>query len=70
LFGLGLYKRYESGPDEFRANYDDLLRSTGADDAATLCARFGIDIRTPDFWRASLDVIRERIDAFEQLATS
>jgi oligoendopeptidase F len=70
LFGLGLYKRYEADPDEFRAGYDDLLASTGSDDAATLCARFGIDIRTPDFWRASLDVIRERIGAFEQLASA
>jgi pepF/M3 family oligoendopeptidase len=69
LFGLGLYKRYESDPDAFRASYDELLASTGSDDAATLCARFGIDIRTPDFWRASLDVIRERIDAFEVLAS-
>ncbi len=70
LFGLGLYKRYEADPDTFRAGYDDLLASTGSDDAAALCARFGIDICTPDFWRASLDVIRERIDAFEQLAAS
>jgi pepF/M3 family oligoendopeptidase len=69
LFGLGLYKRYESDPDGFRAGYDDLLRSTGSDDAAGLCARFGIDIRTPEFWRASLDVVRERIDAFCALAT-
>ena len=68
LFGLGLYKRYEADPDTFRAGYDDLLASTGSDDAATLCARFGIDIRTPEFWRASLDVIRERIDAFEELS--
>ncbi len=68
LFGLGLYKRYEEEPDAFRAGYDDLLASTGSADAATLCARFGIDIRTPDFWRASLDVIRERIELFESLA--
>jgi oligoendopeptidase F len=38
------------------------------DDAASLCARFGIDIRTPEFWRDSLDVVRERIDLFERLA--
>ena len=68
LFGLGLYKRYEQDPDAFRRNYDDLLSSTGTDDAATLCARFGIDITTPDFWRDSLDVVRERIDLFERLA--
>lgn len=68
LFGLGLYRRYEEDPDGFRAGYDDLLASTGMDDAATLCARFDIDVRSPDFWRSSLDVIRERIGEFEELA--
>ena len=33
-------------------------------DAATLAARFGIDIRTPEFWRASLDIIRADIDRY------
>jgi oligoendopeptidase F len=70
LFGLGLYKRYEEDADTFRDGYDDLLSSTGMDDAATLCARFGIDVRSPDFWRSSLDVIRDRIAEFERLATS
>jgi len=36
---------------------------------AVLAARFGIDIRTPAFWRASLDVLRQRIDEFAALAT-
>lgn len=67
LFGLGLYKRYEADPDGFRSGYDDLLSSTGMFDAATLCARFDIDVRSPDFWRSSLDVCREKIDAFESL---
>jgi oligoendopeptidase F len=70
LFGLGLYKRFEDDPDTFRADYDDLLSSTGMHDAATLCARFGIDVRSVDFWRSSLDVIRERIGEFELLAGS
>jgi pepF/M3 family oligoendopeptidase len=68
LFGLGLYKRYEEDPHAFRAGYDDLLASTGMDDAAGLCARFGIDVRTMEFWKSSLDVVRERIDEFELLA--
>ncbi|MGH2668099.1 MAG: M3 family oligoendopeptidase, partial [bacterium] len=68
LFGLGLYKRYEDDPDTFRAGYDDLLSATGMDDAAGLCARFDIDVRSPDFWRSSLDVVRERIGEFERLA--
>jgi pepF/M3 family oligoendopeptidase len=67
LFGLGLYARYEQDPEAFKAGYDDLLSSTGLADAATLAQRFGIDIRTPDFWRSSLDVIRADVDRFEQL---
>jgi pepF/M3 family oligoendopeptidase len=67
LFGLGLYARYRQDPDAFRRNYDDLLSSTGMDDAATLAARFGIDVRTPDFWRASLDIIKQDIDRFDRL---
>lgn len=67
LFGLGLYAQYQQDPQTFRRSYDDLLSSTGLDDAATLAARFGIDIRTPDFWRSSLDIIRADIDQFEDL---
>ncbi|HUS17773.1 MAG TPA: M3 family oligoendopeptidase [Chloroflexia bacterium] len=67
LFGLGLYARYQQDADAFRTGYDDLLSATGLADAATLAARFGIDIRTPDFWRASLDVIRGDINRFEEL---
>ncbi len=58
LFGLGLYSRYQDDPDAFKASYDDLLSSTGLADAATLAARFGIEIRTPDFWQSSFQVIR------------
>jgi oligoendopeptidase F len=68
LFGLGLYARYQAGANEFRAGYDDLLSSTGLADAAQLAARFGIDVRAPDFWRSSLDVVRADVDAYEQLA--
>jgi pepF/M3 family oligoendopeptidase len=70
LFGLGLYARYERDPDAFRAGYDDLLSSTGMADAATLAARFDIDLRTPDFWRSSLALIRDDIDRFEALVSS
>jgi oligoendopeptidase F len=67
LFGLGLYARYEHDPDAFRAGYDELLSSTTLADAATLAARFGMDITTSEFWRASLDVIRRSVDDFERL---
>ena len=67
LFGLGLYARYQSDPEGFRARYDDLLATTGMADAATLAAQFGFDIRASAFWRSSLDVVRGSIDRFESL---
>ena len=67
LFGLGLYAEYQREPERFPARYDDLLSSTGLDDAATLATRFEIDIRTPAFWRASFDVVRGDIARFEEL---
>lgn len=67
LFGLGLYAEFQRDPERFAGRYDDLLASTGMDDAATLAQRFEIDIRTPAFWRASLDVVRGDIARFETL---
>ena len=67
LFGLGLFARYQTDPEKFRAGYDDLLSATGLHDAAELGTRFGIDTRSPAFWRASFDVIRRDVDRFESL---
>jgi oligoendopeptidase F len=67
LFGLGLYAQYREDPEQFKEGYDDLLSSTGLADAATLASRFGINVRTPDFWRSSLDVVRRDIARFEEL---
>lgn len=67
LFGLGLYAQYQQDPEKFKQGYDALLSSTGLADAATLAAQFGIDIRSVDFWRASLDIVRGDIERFEGL---
>ncbi len=67
LFGLGLHARYLEDADAFRAGYDDLLSSTGMGDAATLAARFGIDVRSPAFWASSLAVLEARIEDFVAL---
>jgi len=64
LFGLGLYARYLEDPIKFKVDYDDLLSSTGLGDAAEMAGRFGIELRTPDFWRGSLNIIRKDIDHF------
>lgn len=67
LFGVGMYARAQNDLAKFKTEYDDLLASTGMYGAAELASRFGIDIRQPDFWRASLGVIRADIDRFEKL---
>ncbi|MFO7540104.1 MAG: M3 family oligoendopeptidase [Chloroflexota bacterium] len=67
LFGLGLYAYYQANPDSFKAGYDDLLSRTGMEQAAELAADFGIDLRQPAFWEASLDVLRADIERFVSL---
>lgn len=67
LFGLGLYAQYQADPEAFKKGYDELLSMTGMGNAADLAARFGINVRTPDFWEASLDVLRADVAKFEQL---
>ncbi|CAN5677543.1 M3 family oligoendopeptidase [soil metagenome] len=70
LFGIGLYAEFQRDPDRFRDGYDDLLSATGLGDAASLAARFGIDVRDVAFWTASLDVLRGRIDEFVDAAAA
>lgn len=67
LFGLGLYALRQQHPASFDERYDALLATTGTADAAELAQRMGIDIRSIDFWRASLALIRDDIDRFEAL---
>jgi pepF/M3 family oligoendopeptidase len=67
LFGLGLYAQYLDRPQAFRSKYEDLLSRTGMAEPASLAADFGIDIRSPGFWRSSLDVVRRKIDRFVEL---
>jgi len=70
LFAFGLYARWRQEPDGFQGRYDDLLTSTGLFDAAHLASRFGMDIRSVEFWRSSLDVCRGRIQQFKELAAA
>jgi len=64
LFGTGLYALYQARGPAFVADYEALLAGTGLAAPAELAARFGIDIRQPQFWRDSLAVIERRIDRY------
>lgn len=67
LFALGLYTRYRPEGPSFHERYDELLSSTGIAAASDLARGFGIDIEDPQFWRDSLDVVTQRVDAFEAI---
>ncbi len=64
LFGLGVYATYLKEGDAFIPRYKELLRSTGEGKAADLAARFGIDIRSRDFWDASLAILSKQVDRY------
>ncbi len=64
LFGLGVYALYKKEGEAFIPRYKELLRSTGEGGAAELASRYGIDIRSRDFWDGSIEVIKGQIDRY------
>ena len=67
LFGTGLYAIYKERGPSFIPEYQQLLATTGEGKAASLAARFGMDINDDQFWQDSLAVIGRRIDRFSEL---
>jgi oligoendopeptidase F len=68
LFSLGVYASRNRLGHAFFDRYRALLRDTGrmtAEDLAS--AHLGADLTQPAFWRQSLEAVRPRVDAFEQL---
>lgn len=67
LFATGLYAIYKERGKSFLPEYKDLLASTGLENAADLAQRFGINIKEKAFWKASLEIISQRIKRYQQL---
>lgn len=67
LFGKGVFAQYLQKGDAFVPVYNQLLRSCGSDTVANVAASVGIDVRSVDFWRSSLEVIKKDIDTFCEL---
>ncbi len=67
LFGLGLFALYQERGDDFIPDYENLLRTTGMGNAADLAARFDIDLRSPAFWKSSMEVIEGRVERYLEL---
>ena len=64
LFGKGVFAQYLEKGSDFVPKYNQLLRSCGSGTIADVAASVGIDVRSVDFWRSSLEVIKGEIDKF------
>ncbi len=64
LFAKGLYGIYQQEGSKFADKYDDLLRATGKMSVEDVAKLANIDITNQDFWRTSLEVIKEDIELF------
>ncbi|MFP6769394.1 MAG: oligoendopeptidase F, partial [Planctomycetaceae bacterium] len=72
LLSLGIYAvARDAGSAEFPSRYREFLLATGnrgTEDAVK--DSFGYDLREPDFWNRSLDVVADRVNRFVDLASS
>lgn len=68
LFARGLYARYEKEGEAFVPVYCDLLSRFGSDTIANVTASVGIDVTTPDFWRAAVESVLVQVRRFVELA--
>ncbi len=67
LFGLGVYQKFQKEGAAFMPEYDALLSRCGGDSVADVAASVGIDVRSADYWRSALDVLRGEIAQFETM---
>ena len=68
LFSAGVYAIYRREGASFVPRYNQLLRSCGSMKVYDVARSVGIDVRDPDFWRASLKGYTEKVDEFIALA--
>jgi len=67
LFALGVFSKYQEEGAAFLPKYDELLASCGSDTIPNVAASVGIDVRSADYWRSALSVIRSEVDEFMRL---
>lgn len=68
LFSLGIYAMKEKLGSNFHQAYVDLLRDSGRMSAEDLVQKhLGADIRQPQFWQDSINIVEKKVAAFEKL---
>jgi oligoendopeptidase F len=68
LFALGIYAQKDQKGDQFYELYTQILKDTGKMSADDLIKKYlNQDIASPDFWHASLDIVDQTLNDYEQL---
>lgn len=67
LFARGLYAQYLEEGEAFLPKYRKLLNQTAVSSVEQTAAMAGLDITKPDFWRKSLAMVADQIDAFIEM---
>ncbi|WP_415720713.1 M3 family oligoendopeptidase [Photobacterium ganghwense] len=68
LFSKGVYAQRAAKGEHFYEDYKALLRDTGSMMAEEVVEKhLGMDIRQPEFWQQSVDMVAKQIDEFERL---
>ncbi|MFN7455558.1 MAG: M3 family oligoendopeptidase [Pseudobdellovibrionaceae bacterium] len=71
LFSLSIYARRNSLGREFMPKYRALLMDTGRMTAEDCVMKhLGEDIRRPEFWQASIEVVKKQISLFKDLVNA
>jgi len=71
LFSLGVYARRQTLGSDFHTAYTALLRDTGRMETEELAAKhLDVDLTASDFWRASIGVVRAKVDRFAGLVSA
>lgn len=67
LFAKGVFAKYLENGESFVPTYNQLLRSCGGGTVREVASSVGIDVGSADFWRSSLNILRESINRFVAL---
>ncbi|PSW21504.1 oligoendopeptidase F [Photobacterium sanctipauli] len=70
LFSKGVYAQREAKGSHFYEDYKALLCDTGSMTAEEVVQKhLGMDIREPEFWQQSIEMVSRQIDEFEALVS-
>lgn len=67
LFSLSIYSKYLNGMNNFHEKYEELLRNSGKSSLEDLGKIFNVDIRKREFFKLSIDILRNKYNEYKSL---